>query len=209
MRGRSLSKVALVFSAASFAAIATHWDALPDPYPTHWNWHGVVDRWTPKPWGPLILPIVVTGLTVLFAITAASQKERRTRKVVRMFAAISTAAMFALTVVTMYAAMGRAVDLALAVPLIVGSLLAALGNYFGKLPRNPIAGIRTPWTLADDEVWLRTHRFGGKLFVLAGVASVGGALVGHGMEALLASALFASIASVTYSYFISRRISSR
>ena len=30
-------------------------------------------------------------------------------------------------------------------------------------------GIRTPWTLSNDEVWNKTHRLGGKLFMLMGL----------------------------------------
>jgi len=55
-----------------------------------------------------------------------------------------------------------------------------LGNFLGKVTKNFFAGIRTPWTLAIDEVWLRTHRLGGKLFVLAGAVMVIGGLLGAG-----------------------------
>jgi uncharacterized membrane protein len=30
-------------------------------------------------------------------------------------------------------------------------------------------GICTPWTLANDVVWERTHRFAGRVFVVGGV----------------------------------------
>ncbi len=29
-------------------------------------------------------------------------------------------------------------------------------------------GIRTPWTLSSEEVWNKTHRFGGKVFIIGG-----------------------------------------
>ena len=54
----------------------------------------------------------------------------------------------------------------------VGLLLVTLGNYLGKTTRNFFLGIRTPWTLASDEVWRRTHRLGGWLLVLAGLVFV-------------------------------------
>ena len=38
-------------------------------------------------------------------------------------------------------------------PFVVGLLLAALGNWMGKLRRNFWVGLRTPWTLASDVVW--------------------------------------------------------
>jgi uncharacterized membrane protein len=43
--------------------------------------------------------------------------------------------------------------------------LAVIGNSMGKIRRNSLCGIRTPWTLASDVVWERTHRVGGRLRV--------------------------------------------
>ncbi len=50
-----------------------------------------------------------------------------------------------------------------------GLLFVLLGNYLPKLPRNFFFGIRSPWTLASDVVWYRTHRISGSLFVAAGI----------------------------------------
>ena len=49
-----------------------------------------------------------------------------------------------------------------------GLLFILLGNYLPKLPRNFFFGIRSPWTLASDVVWYRTHRISGGLFVIGG-----------------------------------------
>jgi len=40
-----------------------------------------------------------------------------------------------------------------------------LGNYMGKFSANYFIGIRTPWTLENEEVWNHTHRLTGKLWV--------------------------------------------
>ena len=84
-----------------------------------------------------------------------------------------------------------------------------IGNVFGKLRKNFFMGIRTPWTLADDEVWLRTHRVGGKLFVLAGVGMFLGTLAGHEIAAGLAGLAVTSIGSVAYSFVEYRRLHPR
>jgi uncharacterized membrane protein len=41
-------------------------------------------------------------------------------------------------------------------------------------------GIRTPWTLTSDRSWARTHRLGGRLFVLEGLILVVAGLLGIG-----------------------------
>jgi uncharacterized membrane protein len=43
--------------------------------------------------------------------------------------------------------------------------ILAMGNYFGNLRQNHFIGIRTPWTLANEQVWNLTHRFSAKLLV--------------------------------------------
>lgn len=47
-----------------------------------------------------------------------------------------------------------------------------LGNYLPKCKRNAVIGIRVPWTLENDEVWYKSHRFGGKMTVCSGALSL-------------------------------------
>jgi uncharacterized membrane protein len=69
-------------------------------------------------------------------------------------------------------ALGVPIDLPFVLCLSISVLFIFLGNYMGKLRRNFWAGIRTPWTLASDVVWERTHRLGGWLFVATGLLGV-------------------------------------
>jgi uncharacterized membrane protein len=55
------------------------------------------------------------------------------------------------------------------------ALFALMGSVLGKVQRNFFMGIRTPWTLANETVWTRTHRVAAWLWVSAGLA--GGVLV--------------------------------
>jgi len=90
--------------------------------------------------------------------------------------------------------------------LAVGVLLMVLGNYMGKLRKNFFIGIRTPWTLASDAVWERTHRLAGWLFVLAGVVVVAGVLLGAAIWLPLAAIVAATLIPVVYSLWIYRRL---
>jgi uncharacterized membrane protein len=54
--------------------------------------------------------------------------------------------------------------------LAVAILLIVVGNFLGKIRQNHLFGVRTPWTLADERVWDKTHRFTGWAMVLAGFA---------------------------------------
>jgi uncharacterized membrane protein len=88
----------------------------------------------------------------------------------------------------------------------VGLLLVILGNFMGKLTRNFFIGIRTPWTIASEEVWLRTHRLGGKLFVVAGLVLFFSSLLGGGWIPAAVAIGAAALISVVYSYLLYRRI---
>ena len=59
----------------------------------------------------------------------------------------------------------------------VSLLLVFVGNYLPKCKHNYTMGIKTMWTYADERVWNDTHRFGGVLFVIAGVVMLVSALL--------------------------------
>lgn len=48
----------------------------------------------------------------------------------------------------------------------VAALFLIIGNYLGNVRHNYFIGIRTPWTLASEEVWIKTHRFAAKVWVV-------------------------------------------
>ncbi len=54
----------------------------------------------------------------------------------------------------------------------VSVLFLVLGTLMGKLKPNWFVGIRTPWTLADPDVWTKTHRLGGWTFFLTGLMNL-------------------------------------
>ena len=51
----------------------------------------------------------------------------------------------------------------------LGIIFIIIGNYLPKCKRNSFIGIRTPLTLSNDDIWFKTHRFGGKVFVIFGI----------------------------------------
>lgn len=62
--------------------------------------------------------------------------------------------------------------IALLVMTLAGAVLVTIGwlGLQGKLPRNHVAGIRTPFTMSSNENWVATHRHGGPVMLFAGVA---------------------------------------
>ena len=83
-----------------------------------------------------------------------------------------------------------------------------IGNQLGKSRSMYMVGIRTPWTLASEEVWIKTHRLGGKLMILAGFAMIAAALAPlapAGSAIVSAAALsIAVIVPIAYSWWLWR-----
>ena len=55
--------------------------------------------------------------------------------------------------------------------LFIFAFLAIMGNMMYNIKPNFFIGIRTPWTLKNEEVWRRTHRFGSVAMFLAGLGA--------------------------------------
>jgi len=79
-------------------------------------------------------------------------------------------------------AFGHPVDIGVVLNVLLGGLLVLIGNLFGTLSPNPIIGIRLPWTMRNRDVWDRTHRTGGRIFILAGMCQVAVSLLAIGMR---------------------------
>jgi uncharacterized membrane protein len=88
----------------------------------------------------------------------------------------------------------------------LGALFIVMGNYFGKIRKNFFLGIRTPWTLASDEVWARTHRLAGRLFVLLGIFMLAGILVTLPSWLWVGMIGVIVLVPVVYSYLAYRRL---
>ena len=58
------------------------------------------------------------------------------------------------------------------IPSLVGVVFIVIGNYLPKCKQSYTMGIKLPWTLNDEENWNRTHRLGGKLWVVCGLVVI-------------------------------------
>ena len=90
--------------------------------------------------------------------------------------------------------------------------IAVIGNVLGKARPNWFGGIRTPWTLSSDRSWDVTHRWAGRLFMLAGLASVPILWltpVDTGWILMAVAIGVAALAPVVLSYFVWRNDAQR
>jgi uncharacterized membrane protein len=194
------------------AYVAWLYPDLPDPMPTHWNAAGQVDDYTAKAIGaPLIAAIPIISFIIFKLIPVISPRGFRTESFRDTLNILMTATVVfgcVIGVGVMRAAQDASVDISSFVFVAVGLLLMVMGNFLGKVRKNFFLGIRTPWTLASDEVWAKTHRLGGWCFVVAGIfmAIMGVIAPPSGMPWVIGIIVAIALIPVVYSYIAYRRI---
>jgi len=196
---------------AVFCGLAAwYYPLLPDPVPTHWNAHGEVDGWTHKPWGVWMMPVILLLLSaILFALPVISPRGFRldqARRAYDIIVLLTVIFIAGIGVGGFESARGDLISMTAALPWLLGLLFIALGNYLPKFPRNFFVGVRTPWTLASDVVWNRTHRLAGWLMMAAGVFTILAALLGFSLLVGMVGIGVAVLAPVLYSLLLYRKL---
>jgi uncharacterized membrane protein len=194
------------------AYIAWLYPGLPDPMPTHWNAAGEVDDYTAKALGaPLLMLIPLFTFVIFKLIPVMSPRGFRTETFTGTLNTIMTASVVFGCIIgigVIRATRDASIDISSFVFVAVGLLFMVMGNVLGKVRKNFFLGIRTPWTLASDEVWAKTHRLGGWCFVIAGIlmALMGVIMPPSAMPWAFGVIVAIALIPVVYSYFAYRRI---
>jgi uncharacterized membrane protein len=167
--------ISIFFIIASFVLAAIAWPHAPDRIPIHWGLSGQPDGYAGK-MGLFYLPLITLGIYLLLlflpSIDPGKKNYEKFKSTYLIIRTILVIFFVCIQIFTVLWALGKEVNVNIALPVIVGLLLVTLGNFFGKFRPNWFAGIRTPWTLSSDESWNKTHRLGGWLFVLFGIVLV-------------------------------------
>lgn len=145
--------------------------------PMHWNIRNQIDCWSGKTTGLLWgvgLNIIMFLLLWLMPWYAPWYRKYRNR-FESVLPPLTAMLILFFSLLSVYAlAIAKWGDLTGVNMLLIlmGLLFIFLGNLLPKVPKNFFVGFKTPWTLANDEVWDKTHRLGGILFVLSGLIMV-------------------------------------
>lgn len=191
---------------------AVLYSRLPESLPVHWNAAGEIDRYESKQLGALLMPLIMIITAVIFEavprISPSGFTLDANERGFRAIAAATMALLFAVHVCTLLVGLGVRVDMNRVMPIGCGLLFAIIGNYMATVRKNFFVGIRTPWTLANDDVWFRTHRLGGRLFMGGGLALIGTAFLEPKVmaAALLTIIVIVAAIPIVYSYVIYRKL---
>ena len=150
------------------------WGRLPEPMPTHFNAAGEADGFMPKAVAVFALPAAMLLVHIVCIVMTLIDPKRRNIDGKPFFMVLWICPVMSILVSGfMYAyALGMKVNITTGMFIAIGIMLIILGNYLPKCGQNYSIGIKVPWALNDEANWQATHRFGGKVYVVAGVATV-------------------------------------
>ena len=182
------------------------WNQLPEEMPTHWSAVGEIDGWSSKPFAIFGLPLLMLVIhwVCVLGTSADPKKNNHSGKVLHLVFWIVPVLSVVLHTVTYAAALGKEVRMELVMPVIIGLVLAIVGNYLPKCKQNYTIGIKIPWTLSSEKNWNRTHRFAGRLWVACGIVIILTGFFG-GFWIFLGIALLMVLAPLIYSYILFRK----
>ena len=150
------------------------YDKMPAELPTHWNFHGEVDDYSSR-FDAMVLThgfLVVMNVFMCFMLDNDPRNKKQKNFLMTLSKLAMPAIMIVVYTVTVMVGLGRDVNVSVIIPLFVGLLFIAIGNYLPKTKRNYTMGIKLPWTLNSDENWRRTHRLGGICFIGIGISLI-------------------------------------
>lgn len=152
------------------------YDKLPEEIPIHWNLKGEVDNYVSKPFGaflsPLLMVAIWLGMKFLPNIDPRRHNYKKFESSYEIAIGVLVTFAFVLQMAIILSSLGYDISMDRIIMVMVGVMFVVIGNYLPKAKSNFFYGIKTPWTLSSEISWKKTHRLGGRLFVVSGLAII-------------------------------------
>lgn len=185
------------------------WNQLPSLFPSHIGFDGQPDAWQGKAFGVFFLPLILLAAhwLCLFITWKDPKNKGRNHKMFRLVLWIMPMVSLYANAIVYCTAFGYGLNVNLMSIVPMGAMFVVIGNYLPKCQQNRTIGIKIPWTLANEENWNLTHRFGGKCWVIGGLAMILCVFLPEflGFTILLTAMFILALAPIIYSYTIYRR----
>jgi uncharacterized membrane protein len=203
----------LILIILGFVLAVCFYPSLPNRVPTHWNFNGVADGYVSKPLGAFVSPLTNLGIYLLLIVLPYIDPKRKNYKkfqsTYQYLKYVLVVFLLVIEVVTHLITTGAAVNSSFFIQILVSLLIIFIGNVMGRFEHNYFVGIKTPWTLANEEVWRKTHRMAAPVWVIGGILNILLTILGitfNGITSLIII-LVIVIAPVVYSYVIYQKVS--
>jgi len=184
---------------------------VPEKLPSHWNAQGEIDDYGSKNFVLFFFPALTLGIYLLMTFLPLIDPLRRNyQKFVLPYFFIRLVIVLFLAFLyfyTLFSALGKVPDIRFLIIPALSLLFIVIGYFLPQVKRNYFLGLRTPWTLNNDKVWEKTHKIGGKVFMLTGFLSLFSIFFAdYSLLIFLIIVLLGAFFSFPYSYYIYRKM---
>ena len=220
-----IKKIMWIISFLALIGTAIALVFMPDSIPMHYDMAGNIDRWGSK-YESLILPVMILVISLIWTL-CIRHNEKKAQKVyeekeraeailsakILGLAGIVTTVMFSVMQGFMLydayagaksAAVTSTIDIGKVVCILFGLMFIAFGILMPRLPLNGLIGVRTDWSMYNENTWKKSNLFGGVLFVVIGILTVVmGVCMRNSFVAIMLSVALMTLAAIVmmaYSY---------
>ncbi|AYE52447.1 SdpI family protein [Priestia megaterium NCT-2] len=177
---------------------------LPATMPIHWGANGEADGFATK----INAMILTVGIMVLIYFIIAfvpriDPRKENYKYFSKTYNIVLNAVLllfFFVNMSTILQGLGYNVPMAYIAPIMAGLVFIIIGNYLQRVRSNYFMGIRTPWTLSNENVWKKTHRLSGKIFFIGGLLILISAFLPDGYKSVIMWGSIVLCVAIPYLY---------
>lgn len=166
-----ISKKLFLIPLLSLLIAAIAYPQLPEQIPIHFDFSGTPDNYSGKLF-IFVTPALSLLLTAMAEVMPKADPKKESYekfpKAYQMIHVLTNLLLLGTNMLIIAISLGYDIDAGTFVMMAVGILFIIIGNYMPKFKQSFFCGIKTPWALADEENWYKTHRMGGRLWMIGG-----------------------------------------
>lgn len=206
---------------------------MPPSIPMHYNASSAIDRWGSK-YENLIFPAIIIIFSILWEClmtfykkkqaTSSSDKEIQgainNEKIVSITAIVMAIVFGIMHYFMMYSAYIEAredmtvsaLDFNVLSTLLMGIAVIIFGNIVPKSRLNSSVGVRTIWSMENEETWALSNRFGGRIFVITGILIIFSSYIFNGNISMFVGIgliVIAASISIYYTYVAYKKVKAK
>lgn len=171
MKRNNVFKFGMIINIIPFIIGGIYYNQLPETMATHFDFNNHANGFSSKPMALFGIPMILVLVYILayFFTSQDPKRSNQNEKVVAFVLVIIPILNLIVSGMIISVNLGNKVDIGLIINIFIGILFMGLGNYMPKIKRNYTIGIRLPWTLDNDYIWDKTHRFAGYIWSIGGI----------------------------------------
>ena len=157
-----------------FIYLAAIWKDLPAQVATHFDFGGTPNDYTAKSDMIYLIGALGIGTYLLMLFIPRFDPKKKIEQMGDKYYSLRLLMTFFMSGISLYLLYIGVKGIIIPNVLIgmIGAFDAAFGNYLQTVKPNYFIGIRTPWTLENEDIWKSTHRLSGRMWLIGGLVTI-------------------------------------